>query len=167
MQIGCPREVKAQEYRVGITPAAAREAVAHGHQVLVEAGAGEGAGFTDEEYAAVGAEIVDAEAVFARAELIVKVKEPQAGSGAAAAGTGAVHLSAPRAGPADARPDGVRVTAIAYETVTRRGGLPLLAPMWRWPAGWRRRWARTLQKAHGGRGVLLGGVPGVPPAEWR
>ena len=79
MQIGCPKEIKTREFRVGITPAAAREAVGHGHAVLVETGAGAGSGFPDGDYAAVGAEIVgSAEEVFARAEMVVKVKEPQA-----------------------------------------------------------------------------------------
>jgi alanine dehydrogenase len=79
MKIGCPKEIKAQEFRVGLTPAAAREAVAHGHEVMIETGAGAGAGFTDDDYLGVGAHIVDtAEEVFAKAGMIVKVKEPQA-----------------------------------------------------------------------------------------
>ncbi|MCH8168090.1 MAG: alanine dehydrogenase, partial [Proteobacteria bacterium] len=80
MLIGCPREIKNQEYRAGITPAAAREAIAHGHRVLIEAGAGIGAGFGDADYVAAGAELTDGpERIFAEAELVVKVKEPQPG----------------------------------------------------------------------------------------
>ena len=169
MLIGCPREIKNQEYRVGLTPTAAREAIAHGHGVLIEPGAGAGAGFADADYAAIGAEIVDkAEEVFARAELIVKVKEPQAHERARLR-EGQVlftylHLAPDPAQTRDLLASGV--TAIAYETVTdAQGGLPLLAPMSEVAgrlAPQMGAWA--LQKANGGRGVLMGGVPGVGPA---
>ena len=97
MKIGCPKEIKPQEFRVGITPNAAREAVAHGHEVLIETNAGIGAGFPDADYIAAGARIIaTAEEVFASAEMIVKVKEPQAGrTQAPACGPASVHLSAP------------------------------------------------------------------------
>ena len=169
MRIGCPREVKAQEYRVGLTPAAAREARAHGHQVIVETAAGTGAGFTDEDYTAAGAQIAATAAeVFATAELIVKVKEPQAPERAMLR-EGQVLFTYLHLAP---DPDQTRdliaagVTAIAYETVTdRAGGLPLLAPMSEVAGRLApQTGAWTLQKANGGRGVLLGGVPGVRPA---
>ncbi|HMQ93831.1 alanine dehydrogenase, partial [Amaricoccus sp.] len=164
MLIGCPKEIKNQEYRVGITPAAAREAVAHGHSVLMEAGAGAGSGFPDADYAAIGAEIVgSAEEVFARAEMVVKVKEPQPVERARLR-EGQLLFTYLHLAP---DPDQTRdllesgVTAIAYETVTdRTGGLPLLAPMSEGagklaPPGCA--WAAP--KANGGRGALSGGVP--------
>ncbi len=169
MLIGCPTEIKNQEYRVGITPAAAHEAVHHGHQVIIQKGAGTGAGFPDDEYIAAGAEIVDtAAAIFERAEMVVKVKEPQAVERKQLR-EGQIlftylHLAPDPEQTKDLLESGV--TAIAYETVTDRNGtLPLLAPMSE-VAGrlapqvgsW------TLQKANGGRGVLMGGVPGVSPA---
>jgi len=169
MIVGCPKEIKPQEFRVGLTPAAAHELGAHGHRVLIEAGAGVGAGFADAAYVAAGAEMVaTAEEVFARAEMIVKVKEPQA-----------VERKRLRAGQVlftylhlAPDPDQTRdllasgVTAIAYETVTdAAGGLPLLAPMSEVAGRLAPQvGAWTLQKANGGRGVLLGGVPGVLPA---
>ncbi len=169
MKIGCPKEIKPQEFRVGMTPDAVREAVAHGHQVLVETGAGIGAGFADQDYTAAGAQIApDAEAVFAGAELIVKVKEPQPAERSRLR-EGQVlftylHLAPDPAQTRDLLDSGV--TAIAYETVTdARGGLPLLAPMSEVAGRLAPQvgaWA--LQKANGGRGVLLGGVPGVRPA---
>ena len=169
MKIGCPKEIKPQEFRVGLTPQAAREAVAHGHQVMVEAGAGTGAGFADADYVAAGASIVPtADEVFASAEMIVKVKEPQAVERARLR-KGQLLFTYLHLAP---DPDQTRdllasgVTAIAYETVTdRTGGLPLLAPMSEVAgrlAPQMGAWA--LQKANGGRGVLLGGVPGVRPA---
>lgn len=169
MRIGCPREIKPGEHRVGLTPAAAREAVGRGHEVLVEAGAGAGAGFADADYAAVGARVVDgAEAVFAEAELIVKVKEPQAEERARLR-EGQVLFAYLHLAP---DPDQTRelmasgATAIAYETVTDAGGgLPLLAPMSEVAGKLAPQvGAWSLQKANGGRGVLLGGVPGVEPA---
>ncbi|TCP44431.1 alanine dehydrogenase [Rhodovulum marinum] len=170
MRIGCPKEIKPQEYRVGLTPNAVREAVAHGHEVLVEAGAGLGAGFADDDYTAAGAVLVDsAEEVFERAEMIVKVKEPQAAERKRLR-EGQVlftylHLAPDPEQTRDLLDSGV--TAIAYETVTdAAGGLPLLAPMSEVAgrlAAQMGAWA--LQKANGGRGTLMGGVPGVGPAE--
>ena len=168
MRIGCPREIKAQEFRVGLPPAAVREAVAHGHEVLIEAGAGEGAGFDDEAYTAAGARLTTAEDVFAASDMIVKVKEPQA-SERARLREGQVlftylHLAPDPEQTRDLLASGV--TAIAYETVTdRAGGLPLLAPMSEVAGRLApQTGAWTLQKANGGRGVLMGGVPGVRPA---
>ncbi len=169
MLIGCPTEIKPQEYRVGLMPAAAAEAVHRGHKVLVQSGAGLGSGFTDADYLAVGAEIApDAKTVFDRAEMIVKVKEPQPAERAMLR-RGQVlftylHLAPDPEQTRDLLNSGV--TAIAYETVTdARGGLPLLAPMSEVAgrlAPQMGAWA--LQKANGGEGVLLGGVPGVRPA---
>ena len=170
MLIGCPKEIKNQEYRVGMTPSAVVEATARGHQVVIETNAGSGSGFPDADYVAAGAEIVDTAAeVFERAEMIVKVKEPQPVERAQLR-EGQIlytylHLAPDPAQTKDLLDSGV--TAIAYETVTdRNGGLPLLAPMSE-VAGklapqvgsW------TLQKANGGLGVLMGGVPGVAPAK--
>ena len=166
MKIGCPKEIKPQEFRVGITPHAAREAVAHGHTVLIETGAGAGAGFPDADYEAAGAEIADMDAVFA-AEMVVKVKEPQPAERRRLR-EGQIlftylHLAPDIEQTRDLLSSGV--TAIAYETVTdRSGGLPLLAPMSEVAGRLAPQvgaWA--LQKANGGRGVLLGGVPGVGP----
>lgn len=170
MKIGCPKEIKPQEFRVGMTPIAAREAVAHGHEVLVETGAGLGAGFADADYVAAGATIAaDAAEVFAKAEMVVKVKEPQAVERARLR-EGQVlftylHLAPDPEQTKDLLASGV--TAIAYETVTDdRGGLPLLAPMSEVAGRLAPQvGAWTLQKANGGRGVLLGGVPGVLPAK--
>lgn len=170
MKIGCPKEIKPQEFRVGLTPAAVREAVSHGHEVLMETGAGRGAGFDDADYVAAGADIsTTADEVFASAEMIVKVKEPQA-SERARLKEGQVLFTYLHLAP---DPDQTRdlldsgVTAIAYETVTdAAGGLPLLAPMSEVAGRLAPQvgaWA--LQKANGGRGVLMGGVPGVGPAE--
>ena len=170
MKIGCPKEIKPQEFRVGMTPIAAREAVAHGHEVLVETGAGLGAGFADADYIAAGATIAaDAAEVFAKAEMVVKVKEPQAVERARLR-EGQVlftylHLAPDPEQTKDLLASGV--TAIAYETVTDdRGGLPLLAPMSEVAGRLAPQvGAWTLQKANGGRGVLMGGVPGVLPAK--
>ncbi|MDZ7907476.1 MAG: alanine dehydrogenase [Gemmobacter sp.] len=170
MKIGCPKEIKPQEFRVGMTPNAVREAVAHGHQVSIETGAGTGAGFSDSDYIAAGATMLGtAEEVFAGAEMIVKVKEPQAVERTRLR-EGQVlftylHLAPDPAQTADLLASGV--TAIAYETVTDdRGGLPLLAPMSEVAGRLAPQvGAWTLQKANGGRGVLLGGVPGVSPAK--
>ena len=170
MKIGCPKEIKPQEFRVGMTPNAAREAVNRGHQVMIETQAGVGAGFTDADYVAAGAKIVStAEEVFAASEMIVKVKEPQAVERKRLR-EGQVlftylHLAPDPEQTADLLACGV--TAIAYETVTDdRGGLPLLAPMSEVAGRLSPQvGAWTLQKANGGRGVLLGGVPGVLPAK--
>ena len=169
MKIGCPTEIKPQEFRVGLTPAAAAEAVLRGHDVLVQSGAGLGAGFADQNYVDAGATIgPDAATVFADAELIIKVKEPQAAERKMLA-RGQILFTYLHLAP---DPDQTRdlldsgVTAIAYETVTdARGGLPLLAPMSEVAGRLAPQvgaWA--LQKANGGRGMLMGGVPGVRPA---
>ncbi len=170
MRIGCPTEIKPQEFRVGITPEAAREAVAHGHEVILQAGAGAGAGFADADYLAAGARLAaTAEEVFAEAEMIVKVKEPQpVERRMLRAGQilfTYLHLAPDPEQTRDLMASGV--TAIAYETVTdRAGGLPLLAPMSEVAGKLAPQvGAWTLQKANGGRGVLLGGVPGVAPAK--
>jgi alanine dehydrogenase len=170
MKIGCPKEIKPQEFRVGMTPTAAREAVAHGHEVIIETKAGMGAGFTDADYVAAGARIVDtAEEVFAAADMIVKVKEPQAVERkrlrAGQVLFTYLHLAPDPEQTKDLLASGV--TAIAYETVTdRSGGLPLLAPMSEVAGRLAPQvGAWTLQKANGGRGVLMGGVPGVAPAK--
>ncbi|MDP5348758.1 MAG: alanine dehydrogenase, partial [Paracoccaceae bacterium] len=169
MKIGCPKEIKPQEFRVGMTPNAAMEAVAHGHTVLIETGAGVGAGFADADYVAAGATIVATAAdVFAQSDMIVKVKEPQAGERKMLR-EGQLLFTYLHLAP---DPDQTRdllasgCTAIAYETVTdRSGGLPLLAPMSEVAGRLAPQvGAWTLQKANGGRGVLMGGVPGVGPA---
>ncbi len=170
MLIGCPKEIKNQEYRVGLTPMAAREAVAAGHGVLIETGAGIGAGFPDDDYVAAGAQIVPAASeVFAGAEMIVKVKEPQAGERAQLREGQILFTYLHLAPDPDQTHDLLNsgVTAIAYETVTdRNGGLPLLAPMSEVAGKLAPQvGAWTLQKANGGRGVLMGGVPGVGPAQ--
>ena len=169
MKIGCPKEIKPQEFRVGMTPNAAREAVLRGHAVAVETMAGIGSGFSDADYVAAGAKVLaSAEEVFAWAEMVVKVKEPQPVERARLR-EGQVlftylHLAPDMAQTVDLLKSGV--TAIAYETVTDdRGGLPLLAPMSEVAGRLAPQvGAWTLQKANGGRGVLLGGVPGVLPA---
>ncbi|WP_298493041.1 alanine dehydrogenase [uncultured Maritimibacter sp.] len=170
MLIGCPKEIKPQEYRVGVTPAAAGEAVAHGHGVIIETGAGLGAGFTDDDYRAAGAEIVGTAAeIFQRADMVVKVKEPQAVERKQLRGGQLLftylHLAPDPDQTRDLLASGV--TAIAYETVTDRDGrLPLLAPMSEVAGKLAPQvGAWTLQKANGGRGVLLGGVPGVTPGK--
>ena len=168
MHVGCPKEIKPQEYRVGLTPDAAHEAVAHGHVVTVETMAGVGAGFADADYIAAGASIAQTAAgIFAVADMIVKVKEPQAVERAMLR-EGQVLFTYLHLAP---DPDQTRdllasgATCIAYETVTDdRGGLPLLAPMSEVAGRLAPQvGAWTLQKANGGRGVLLGGVPGVAP----
>ncbi|GGH42720.1 alanine dehydrogenase [Frigidibacter albus] len=169
MKIGCPKEIKPQEYRVGLTPDAAREAKAHGHEIAVQSGAGLGAGFADDDYTAAGARILDtAEEIFAWADLIIKVKEPQSAERKMLRENQVLftylHLAPDPDQTRDLLASGV--TAIAYETVTdRAGGLPLLAPMSEVAGKLAPQvGAWTLQKANGGRGVLLGGVPGVAPA---
>ena len=170
MLIGVPKEVKTHEYRVGLTPGSVREIVHHGHEVVVETGAGSGIAFEDASYEAAGARILRSKTeVFAAAELIVKVKEPQPQE-AAVLREGQVlftylHLAADKA-LAEALV-GSGVTAIAYETVTdARGGLPLLAPMSEVAGRMAVQvGAHCLEKEQGGIGVLLGGVPGVPAAK--
>ena len=170
MKIGCPKEIKPQEFRVGLTPNAVRDAVARGHQVLMETEAGTGSGYADADYEAAGARILpDADAVFAEADMIVKVKEPQAVERARLR-KGQILFTYLHLAP---DPDQTRdlmksgATCIAYETVTdRAGGLPLLAPMSEVAGRLAPQvGAWTLQKANGGRGILMGGVPGVPPAD--
>jgi alanine dehydrogenase len=169
MRIGVPTEIKADEYRVAITPAGVRELSTHGHEVLVQAGAGEGSAMADEQFVAQGARIVsDAEAVFAEAELVIKVKEPQAEEVERLRQGQTLftylHLAAePQLAQALQRSG---ATCIAYETVEDADGrLPLLAPMSEvagkiaTQAG-----AFMLEKPLGGRGILLGGVPGVAAA---
>ncbi len=169
MHIGCPKEIKPQEFRVGLTPNAAREAVSHGHQVSVETGAGAGAGFPDEDYVAAGATIVGtAPEIFEIADMVVKVKEPQPVERKMLRDGQILftylHLAPDPEQTKDLMESGA--TCIAYETVTDdRGGLPLLAPMSEVAGRLAPQvGAWTLQKANGGRGVLMGGVPGVGPA---
>ena len=170
MLIGVPREIKCQEYRVGLTPASVRELSAHGHRVVVEHDAGAGINTADSLYVAAGASIVsDAEELFARAEMIVKVKEPQAVERKRLK-PGQIlftylHLAPDPEQTRDLIESGA--ICIAYETVTAPGGgLPLLAPMsevagrMSVQAG-----AHNLEKTQGGMGILLGGVAGVPPAK--
>lgn len=170
MHIGCPKEIKPQEFRVGMTPNAVAEAVAHGHTVTVETAAGIGAGFTDADYIAAGAKIAATAAdVFAAADMIVKVKEPQAIERKMLREGQLLftylHLAPDPDQTHDLLASGA--TCIAYETVTDdRGGLPLLAPMSEVAGRLAPQvGAWTLQKANGGRGVLLGGVPGVGPGK--
>ena len=170
MRVGTVKEIKNHEYRVGLTPESARELSAHGHDVWVETGAGLGIGATDDDYRKAGATIKDnAAAIFATCEMVVKVKEPQPVE-CAQLRRGQVlytylHLAPDPEQTAALIKSGV--TAIAYETVTGPGNtLPLLKPMSQVAgrmsiqAG-----ASALEKANGGRGVLLGGVPGVLPGK--
>ena len=170
MQIGVPKEIKNHEYRVGLPPAGVVELVKYGHEVLVEMGAGDGAGFDDQAYSAAGATLVNSPStIFQSADLIVKVKEPQPDE-CKQLRPGQLlftylHLAADRLQTDLLLRSGA--TCIAYETVEgHNGGLPLLAPMSE-IAG--RLAAQAggdfLKKSSGGRGVLLGGVPGVPPAK--
>lgn len=170
MLIGVPKEIKNHEYRVGLTPAAVKEFVTHGHQVIVEVGAGTSIGFTDEQYVSAGAEMItEAKTIFDRADMIVKVKEPQPNECKMLRKGQTLYTYLHLA------PDPVQTellvksgaTCIAYETVTdNRGALPLLAPMsevagrMSVQAG-----AHYLEKAQGGSGTLLGGVPGVAPGK--
>jgi len=170
MRIGCPKEIKNHEYRVGLTPESVRELVANGSEVWIESSAGMGIGATDEEYRDAGAKIVDGpDPVFAECEMVVKVKEPQAVERAKLREGQLLYTYLHLAPDPDQTADLVKsgVTAIAYETVTGpRGSLPLLKPMSQVAgrmsiqAG-----ATALEKAHGGRGVLIGGVPGVLPGK--
>ena len=166
MKIGCPKEIKPQEFRVGLTPAAVFELTRNGHSVLVETNAGVGAGFSDQDYINAGAAIAEtAPEVFAASDMIVKVKEPQAIERKMLREGQLLftylHLAPDPEQTKDLLDSGC--TAIAYETVTdANGGLPLLAPMSEVAGRLAPQvGAWTLQKANGGRGVLLGGVPGV------
>jgi alanine dehydrogenase len=170
MRIGVPKEIKVLENRVGLTPESVREVVAHGHDVLVEHDAGQGIGMTDDDYRRAGATVVGAARdVFDTAEMIVKVKEPQAVERRMLK-PGQVLFTYLHLAPDPEQAEDLLASdavCIAYETVTSpTGGLPLLAPMsevagrMSIQAG-----AYYLEKAHGGKGVLLGGVPGVDPAK--
>jgi alanine dehydrogenase len=170
MLIGVPKEIKDNEYRVGLIPSTVRELTAEGHRVLVETNAGVGAGLADADYVAAGAEITQgADLIFAQAEMIVKVKEPLAPERKKLR-PGQILFTYLHLAPDRAQTEGLMASgaiAIAYETVTSaQGTLPLLTPMSEVAgrmaahAG-----ARCLEKENGGRGVLLGGVPGVPPAD--
>ncbi len=169
MIVGVPKEVKQAELRVGLTPSSVHELVVHGHRVVVERDAGIGIGAVDEAYVDAGAEVLDsAEAVFDRADMIVKVKEPQAAERKMLGEHQVLFTYLHLAPDPDQTRDLVEsgATCIAYETVTStNGGLPLLAPMSQVAgrmsiqAG-----AHSLEAAQGGAGLLIGGVPGVPPA---
>ena len=170
MRIGVPKEIKVHEYRVGLTSDSARELIAHGHQVLVQTKAGEGADISDEDYIAIGAEIYpDAASVFAKADMIVKVKEPQIAE-CKMLRPGQILFTYLHLAPDPEQAKALMQSgcvAIAYETVTNaQDQLPLLTPMsevagrMSIQAG-----GYFLEKIHGGRGVLLSGVPGVPPAK--
>jgi alanine dehydrogenase len=169
VKIGCPKEIKVHEYRVGLVPAGVRELAAAGHQVIVQTGAGAGIGIADDAYRAAGATVApDAKSVFAEAEMIVKVKEPQLPE-CAQLRRGQVlftylHLAADKEQAKALAQSGV--TAVAYETVTAPDrSLPLLTPMSEVAGRMSIQVGATaLQKANGGFGVLLGGVPGVAPA---
>lgn len=166
MRVGVPREIKNREFRVGLSPAGTRELVLRGHDVLVEAGAGVGVGMTDDLYRGAGADVVgSAEEVFARAELIVKVKEPQPEE-IARLRPGHVLFTYLHLAPDPVQARGLMqsgCTAIAYETVTdEHGRLPLLAPMSEVAGRMSVQvGAHCLEKRQGGAGILLGGVPGV------
>lgn len=168
MIIGSPKEIKNHEYRVGLTPESVAELTGRGHRVLIEKGAGDGIGETDDAYAAAGAELTDVDTLFATADTIVKVKEPQAVERKRLRKGQTLYTYLHLAPDPDQTRDLIAsgATCIAYETVTAPGGgLPLLRPMSQVAgrmsiqAG-----AHALEKAQGGRGVLLGGVPGVAPA---
>jgi alanine dehydrogenase len=170
MLVGVPKEIKDSEYRVGLVPSTVHELTRNGHHVLVEKSAGLGAGLTDADYRSVGAEVVPgADEVYARSELIVKVKEPLAPERkklrAGQVLFTYLHLAADPQQTAELMASGV--IAIAYETVTSsHGTLPLLTPMSEVAGRMAPHvGARCLEKENGGRGVLLGGVPGVPPAD--
>jgi len=170
MLIGVPKEIKNHEYRIGLTPAAVREYVENGHDVIVENNGGAAIGFTNEQYTEAGASIVDTpEEIFERADMIVKVKEPQPNE-CKMLREGQILYTFLHLAPDPTQTEllgKAGCTAIAYETVTdNRNGLPLLAPMsevagrMSIQAG-----AHYLEKAHGGSGTLLGGVPGVAPGK--
>src|ERR687898_3334274 len=170
MRVGVPKEIKVHEYRVGLTPASVAELVAAGHQVVVQTGAGDGIDCPDSAYVKAGAEILpDAASVFKAADMIVKVKEPQAQEIALLEPRHILftylHLAADKPQAEGLMKSGA--TCIAYETVTSRtGALPLLKPMSEVAGRMSIQvGAHYLEKEQGGRGVLLGGVPGVAPAK--
>ena len=170
MLIGVPREIKDHEYRVGLTPDSVKEAVLHGHRVIVEQGAGGGIGVGDADYAEAGGEIVEGpQEVFERAEMIVKVKEPLAAERAMLR-EGQVLFTYLHLAPDPEQTEDLvksKAVCIAYETVTSPGGgLPLLAPMSEVAGRLAvQAAAHALEKVNGGKGMLLGGVPGTPPAK--
>src|SRR6201992_3532419 len=169
MKVGVPKEIKTHEYRVGLTPDSVREYAAAGHQVVVETGAGDGIGSSDEDYKRAGATIApDSAAIFAAAEMIVKVKEPQPHEWRLLR-PGQILFTYLHLAPDPEQTRGLiqsGCTAVAYETVTdARGSLPLLAPMSEVAGRLSIEAAGTaLRRFNGGRGLLLGGVPGVKPA---
>ncbi|MEB3102751.1 alanine dehydrogenase [Ferviditalea candida] len=170
MIVGVPKEIKNNEYRVALTPAGAQMLRSAGHQIVIEQGAGEGSGFTDEEYAAEGAKILPGAAeVWGEADLVMKVKEPQPAEYEYFRENQILftylHLAA--AGELAAVMADKKLTGIAYETIQLpNGSLPLLTPMSEVAGRMAVQvGAQFLETFHGGRGVLLGGVPGVPPAE--
>ncbi len=170
MLIGVPKEIKNHEYRVGMTPISVREAVRHGHSVLVQSEAGAGIGAANADYEKAGGTIIaSVEEIFAKAEMIVKVKEPQAGERKMLREGQILYTYLHLAPDPEQTKDLVASGAIciAYETVTSaRGGLPLLAPMSQVAGRMSvQSGAHALEKAQGGRGVLLGGVPGVAPGK--
>jgi len=170
MLVGVPKEIKNHEYRVGLTPASVREMVHHGHEVIVQTNAGMGIGASDDVYRQAGASIIDsAEEIFAKAQMIIKVKEPQAIERAMLREDQILYTYLHLAPDPEQTKDLISSGAVcvAYETVTSaRGGLPLLAPMSKVAgrlavqAG-----AHCLEQPNGGLGMLLGGVPGVAPAK--
>src|SRR5919109_4447145 len=169
MRVGVPKEIKNHEYRVGLTPAGVRELKAHGHDVWVEKSAGEGIGIADDQYVKAGAKMIAGPAeIFAKAEMIVKVKEPQPKE-CKMLRSGQLLFTYLHLAPDPEQTKGLLesgCTAIAYETVTNgRGGLPLLAPMSEVAGRMSVQvGAHYLEKAQGGAGILLGGVPGVRAA---
>ena len=170
MLIGVPKEIKDHEYRVGLTPDSVNEVVLHGHEVIVEHGAGAGIGAEDADYTEAGATVAaDAKAVLERAEMVVKVKEPQPHERAMLRAGQVLftylHLAPDPGQTADLVASGA--VCIAYETVTSpSGGLPLLAPMSEVAGRLSiQAAAHALERVYGGKGILLGGVPGVLPAK--
>jgi len=170
MRVGVPKEIKVHEYRVGLTPASVAELTAAGHEVIVETKAGLGIDVTDQDYVDAGARIApDAASVFAQSDMIVKVKEPQQSEIALLEARHTLftylHLAADKPQAEGLMKSGA--TCIAYETVTARdGSLPLLRPMSEVAGRMSIQvGAHYLEKEQGGRGILLGGVPGVPPAK--
>jgi alanine dehydrogenase len=169
MKVGVPKEIKTHEYRVGLTPDSVREYVAAGHQVVVESGAGDGIGSSDDDYKRAGATIaLDAATIFAATQMIVKVKEPQSQEWRLLR-PGQILFTYLHLAPDPEQTRGLiksGCTAVAYETVTdARGNLPLLAPMSEVAGRLSIEAAGTaLRRFNGGRGILLGGVPGVKPA---
>jgi alanine dehydrogenase len=168
MRIGIPKEIKSDEYRVGLLPVGAETLVRAGHEVIIEAGAGMGSGFADEDYAAAGAVMVESSDAIFDTDMIVKVKEPQP-SEISRFRRGQIvftyfHLAASEALTRGCLQSGI--TAIAYETIKdKKGTLPLLTPMSEVAGKMSiQEGAKYLEKPMSGRGILLGGVPGVPPA---